>query len=92
MLSTGRIVLPVYTQLEGPRLAARKPVVKRGGGEYSNGWIHWASFSFVFFSRHASADVETVTGELAAFAIFLRNEQRQDGWWVVGLWLVMAAT
>jgi 4-amino-4-deoxy-L-arabinose transferase-like glycosyltransferase len=50
------------------------------------------SFSFVFFSRHASADVETITGELAAFALFLRNEERQDGWWVVGLWLVMAAT
>jgi 4-amino-4-deoxy-L-arabinose transferase-like glycosyltransferase len=56
------------------------------------GLILATSFSFVFFSRHASADVETVTGELAAFALFLRNEQRQDGWWVVGLWLVMAAT
>ncbi|HZO80667.1 MAG TPA: glycosyltransferase family 39 protein [Candidatus Binataceae bacterium] len=50
------------------------------------------SFSFVFFARHASADVETATGELAALALFLRNEERQDGWWVVGLWLVMAAT
>ncbi len=56
------------------------------------GLILATSFSFVFFSRHASADVETVTGELAAFALILRNEQRQDGWWVVGLWLVMAAT
>ena len=56
------------------------------------GLILATSFSFVFFSRHASADVETITGELAAFALFLRNEQRQDGWWVVGLWLVMAAT
>jgi 4-amino-4-deoxy-L-arabinose transferase-like glycosyltransferase len=56
------------------------------------GIILATSFSFVFFSRHASADVETITGELAAFALFLRNEQRQDGWWVVGLWLVMAAT
>ena len=56
------------------------------------GLILATSFSFVFFSRHASADVETVTGELAAFAVFLRNEERQDGWWVVGLWLVMAAT
>ncbi len=56
------------------------------------GLILATSFSFVFFSRHASADVETVTGELAAFALFLRNEQRQDGWWVVGLWLMMAAT
>jgi 4-amino-4-deoxy-L-arabinose transferase-like glycosyltransferase len=56
------------------------------------GLILATSYSFVFFSRHASADVETVTGELAAFALFLRNEDRQDGWWVVGLWLVMAAT
>ncbi len=56
------------------------------------GLILATSFSFVFFSRHASADVETITGELAAFALFLRNERRQDGWWVVGLWLVMAAT
>ena len=50
------------------------------------------SFSFVFFSRNASADVETVAGELAAFALFMRNERRQDGWWVIGLWLIMAAT
>jgi 4-amino-4-deoxy-L-arabinose transferase-like glycosyltransferase len=57
-----------------------------------SGLILATSFSFVFFSRHASADVETITGELAAFAIFLRNERRQDGWWVVGLWLIMAAT
>ena len=57
-----------------------------------SGLVLATSFSFVFFSRHASADVETVTGELAAFALFLRNEQRQDGWWVVGLWLMMAAT
>jgi 4-amino-4-deoxy-L-arabinose transferase-like glycosyltransferase len=56
------------------------------------GLVLATSFSFVFFSRHASADVETVTGELAAFALFLRNEQRQDGWWVIGLWLIMAAT
>jgi 4-amino-4-deoxy-L-arabinose transferase-like glycosyltransferase len=56
------------------------------------GLVLATSFSFVFFSRHASADVETVTGELAAFALFLRNEERQDGWWVVGLWLVMAET
>ncbi len=50
------------------------------------------SFSFVFFSRNASADVETVAGELAAFALFMRNERRPDGWWVIGLWLIMAAT
>lgn len=56
------------------------------------GLILATSFSFVFFSRHASADVETVTGELAALVLFLRNEEKQNGWWVVGLWLVMSAT
>jgi 4-amino-4-deoxy-L-arabinose transferase-like glycosyltransferase len=50
------------------------------------------SFSFVFFSRHASADVETIAGELAALILFLRHERDQDGWWVVALWLVMALT
>ena len=56
------------------------------------GVILATSFSFVFFSRHASADVETLTGELAALLLFLRREQKQDGWWVVGLWVVMALT
>ncbi len=56
------------------------------------GLILATSFSFVFFSRTASADVETVTGELAALILFLRHEHRQDGWWVVPLWVVMAVT
>lgn len=50
------------------------------------------SYSFLFFSRTASADVETITGELAALALFLRYEREQNGWWVVWLWIVMAAT
>jgi 4-amino-4-deoxy-L-arabinose transferase-like glycosyltransferase len=57
-----------------------------------SGLILATSFSFVFFSRHASADVETLTGELAALLLFLRREQHQDGWWVIGLWVVMAVT
>jgi len=56
------------------------------------GFILATSFSFVFFSRSASADVETIAGELAALTIFLRHERNQDGWWVVPLWLVMALT
>ncbi len=32
------------------------------------------SFSFVFYSRLACADVETIAGELAAIALFLRHE------------------
>jgi len=56
------------------------------------GVILATSFSFVFFSRHASADVETLTGELAALLLFNHNEERAGGLWVVGLWLIMAAT
>ncbi len=56
------------------------------------GVILATSFSFVFFSRHASADVETLTGELAALLLFNHNEQRGGGLWVVSLWLIMAAT
>ncbi len=56
------------------------------------GAILATSFSFVFFSRHASADVETLTGELAALLLFNHNEERGGGIWVVGLWLIMAAT
>ncbi len=57
-----------------------------------SGVILATSFSFVFFSRHASADVETLTGELAALLLFNRNEERGGGIWVVGLWLIMATT
>jgi 4-amino-4-deoxy-L-arabinose transferase-like glycosyltransferase len=56
------------------------------------GFILATSFSFVFFSRHASADVETVTGELAVLALFLHFEESPPGAWVIGLWLIMAAT
>ncbi|MBF6568477.1 MAG: glycosyltransferase family 39 protein [Candidatus Binataceae bacterium] len=57
-----------------------------------SGFILATSYSFVFFSRHASADVETVTGELIALALFLHNEKRRGGMWVVALWIVMALT
>jgi len=56
-----------------------------------SGFILATSFSFVFFSRTASADVETIAGELGALLLFMRHEERQDGWWTVGLWLIMAA-
>lgn len=57
-----------------------------------SGMVLATSFSFVFFSRHASADVETLTGELAALLLFVHHEHRQDGWWVIALWVVMAIT
>lgn len=50
------------------------------------------SYSYVFFSRLASADMENVAGVVGALALFVHHEDRQDGWWVVGLWLIMAVT
>jgi 4-amino-4-deoxy-L-arabinose transferase-like glycosyltransferase len=50
------------------------------------------SFSFVFFSRSASADVETVAGVLAALTLFWCHQDHPTGWWVVALWVVMALT
>src|SRR5262249_31971008 len=50
------------------------------------------SFSFVFFPRHASADVVNVTGLLLAVWLFLRHRDRPDGWWLLLFWLVMACT
>jgi 4-amino-4-deoxy-L-arabinose transferase-like glycosyltransferase len=49
------------------------------------GLILATSFSFVFFARHASTDVETVTGLLAALWLFLKHEERPSGWWIVAL-------
>jgi 4-amino-4-deoxy-L-arabinose transferase-like glycosyltransferase len=57
-----------------------------------SGIILATSFSFVFFSRDASADVETITGELAALLLFNHFEDSGGGPWVVALWLIMAAT
>src|SRR5271154_1283878 len=57
-----------------------------------SGFILATSYSFVFFSRHASADVETVTGELAAVILFLRYRERAAVWPIIGAWLAMAIT
>jgi 4-amino-4-deoxy-L-arabinose transferase-like glycosyltransferase len=56
------------------------------------GFILATSFSFVFFSRTASADVETIAGELAALLLFLKYEDRPLGWWIIWLWIIMAIT
>jgi 4-amino-4-deoxy-L-arabinose transferase-like glycosyltransferase len=50
------------------------------------------SFGFTVFARTASADAETVAGVLAALWLYVRNERRAGGGWVVGFWLVMALT
>jgi len=65
-----------------------------------SGLILATCMSFVFFSRTASADVETITGELAALLLFVSMRgsmrgpmrERSGGWWVVLLWLLMALT
>ena len=57
-----------------------------------SGAILATSFSFVFFARNASADVETCAGVLAALWIFLRHEAKPAGGWTLLLWFVMALT
>jgi 4-amino-4-deoxy-L-arabinose transferase-like glycosyltransferase len=56
------------------------------------GVILATSFSFVGFGRTASADMETVVGELAALALYLGGGRRPAARRVVALWLVMAVT
>jgi hypothetical protein len=56
------------------------------------GFILATSFSFVFYSRLADADVETIAGELAALLLFWRNQDRRASNWIFALWLIMALT
>jgi 4-amino-4-deoxy-L-arabinose transferase-like glycosyltransferase len=56
------------------------------------GIILATSFSFVFFARTASADMENLTGVLACLWLFLRIEDRPGSWWTIPLWLLMALT
>ena len=56
------------------------------------GCILATCYGYVFWSRTASADVETVTGVLAALTLYFCNRERRHGWWIVGLWLIMAVT
>jgi 4-amino-4-deoxy-L-arabinose transferase-like glycosyltransferase len=56
------------------------------------GLILATCYSYVFFSRHAAADVETVTGTLAAVSLFAAGWRRPEGWWLLLFWPVMALT
>ena len=55
------------------------------------GLILATSLGFAFWARTASADTETVAGELATLVIFTHNQNRA-GWWIVPMWLTMALT
>lgn len=57
-----------------------------------SGIILGTSYSFVFFSRHASTDLENIAGVLLCLYIFLVNEKKPVGWWVLGFWAFMALT
>lgn len=48
------------------------------------------SYSYVYFSRLASADMQTVAGVLAAFVLFVYGEKQPKGRWLAGFWLIMA--
>jgi len=49
-------------------------------------------FSFAFYARRATADIETVTGTLAAVTLFAYCRERTSTAWVLGLWLLMGLT
>ena len=57
-----------------------------------SGAILATCFSFAFYARRATADIETVTGTLAAVTLFAYCRERKSGAWVVGLWLIMGLT
>lgn len=56
------------------------------------GAILATSFSFAFYARRATADIETVTGTLAAVTLFAYCRERKSGSWVLVLWLIMGLT
>ncbi len=49
-------------------------------------------FGYVFYSRRATADLETVVGVLAAIYLYGHNQDRKSHAWVILLWALMAAT
>lgn len=56
------------------------------------GCILATCYSYVYWSRITSADVETVAGVLAALTLYFFNHERRSKWWIVALWFIMAAT
>lgn len=56
------------------------------------GIILTTSYGYIFFSRLASADIETLAGVLGALAIYIYWANQPKSWWVVGLWIIMAVT
>ena len=57
-----------------------------------SGAILATCFSFASYARRATADIETVTGTLAAVTLFAHCRERRSGAWVLGLWLIMGFT
>lgn len=58
----------------------------------ASGIILGTCHSFVFFSRHASTDIETIAGVLACLWLFLKNQSMARGNWVFLFWILMALT
>lgn len=75
----------LFTMLIALRLYDQKTAI------YS-GIILGTSYSFVFFSRHASTDLENIAGILIALYLFLVYEKKPQGWWVLAFWITMALT
>ena len=50
------------------------------------------TYSYVFFSRLAASDIAAVTGVLAVLTLFVHKENQKAGWWILGMWAMMAVT
>jgi hypothetical protein len=73
VLSTGRIVLPVYSSLEGPRLPVRKPRVAQFGAEFETVAAGLA-YSFTLYS-----DDEGATWRRSDNEVFVALDQGYGG-------------
>ncbi|QVL31929.1 glycosyltransferase family 39 protein [Telmatocola sphagniphila] len=56
------------------------------------GVILATSYGFVFYSRRATADLETLTGVLLAYMLYAWNPHQPRFWKIVLLWVIMACT
>lgn len=79
------MVSVLFTMLIAVRIYDQKTAI------YS-GIILGTSYSFVFFSRHASSDLENIAGILIALYLFLAFKNKPQGWWVLPFWMMMALT
>lgn len=74
VLASGRVVLPVYTRVQGPKTPVRKPPVRRFGEEFDTAWAQWMMYSYVYYS-----DDEGSTWKRSGNEVFITLEKGTKG-------------